>query len=540
MSKTREAVVNLAASWLGKNERDGSYREIIDIYNSYKGTLPRRTPMQYDWAWCACTWSALAIKLGYTDIMPIEISCYYIIENAKAMGVWVEQDSYIPKQGDAVLYDWDDSGIGDCTGGADHIGVVVSVNKEAGTFTVIEGNMNKAVNGYDGVAKRKMHIDGRYIRGFICPKYDEEIKDTNKTEFSGIDVSTWQNDIDWSKVKNEGIDFAMIRLGYGTKKVNGSCSLDNMFEKNVSEARSVGIQLGCYFYSYATTPEAAKKEAEFVINILKDYKDVFTYPVAFDIEDSTTLIIPKETNTEIVKVFCDTVAAAGHYVAVYSYLNWFKGYVNDNELQYIDHWVAQWSDELTYKGNVTMWQKSSEGLVSGVKGYVDRDISFVDYPSIIKKQDAEEPKKTKTIDEIAKEVIDGLWGNGADRKNKLTEAGYVYSDVQNRVNEILNGDSVKKTEEVVQTTETKSITARNAAKKFDKTVAGTYVTTANLYMRHGAGTNNEAITLIPKGTKVKCYGYYTTNILVKWLYIQVTLNGVLYSGFSSSLYLKKQ
>lgn len=103
--KSRAAVVNLVNSWLGKNESDGSYKSIIDIYNSFTGAFPRGTKMQYGWAWCACTWSALAIKLGYISIMPIEISCFYLIEAAKKMGIWVEDDAYVPSPGDAVLYD---------------------------------------------------------------------------------------------------------------------------------------------------------------------------------------------------------------------------------------------------------------------------------------------------------------------------------------------------------------------------------------------------------------------------------------------------
>lgn len=92
--RSRNAVVTLARSWLGKNEADGSYKSIIDIYNSYTGKFPRGIKMAYGWAWCAATWSALAIKLGYTDIMPVEISCYYLIEAAKKMGIWVENAGY--------------------------------------------------------------------------------------------------------------------------------------------------------------------------------------------------------------------------------------------------------------------------------------------------------------------------------------------------------------------------------------------------------------------------------------------------------------
>ena len=101
----RNDVVNLVNSWEGRNEADGTHKYIIDIYNSHL-PHPRNTKMQYNWAWCACTWSALAVKLDYTDIMPIEISCYYIIEEAKKMGCWQENDAHIPGIGDGVLYDW--------------------------------------------------------------------------------------------------------------------------------------------------------------------------------------------------------------------------------------------------------------------------------------------------------------------------------------------------------------------------------------------------------------------------------------------------
>lgn len=165
--RDRNEVVKLAKSWLGKNEKDGSYKSIIDIYNSYKGKLPRGLKMQPNWSWCACTWSALAIKLGYTDIMPIEISCGELIKAAKNMGIWVENDGYVPTAGDAVLYDWDDNGKGDNAGWPDHVGVVEHCDKLSKTFIVIEGNYQNSVK------KRTMTVNGKFIRGFICPKYDD-------------------------------------------------------------------------------------------------------------------------------------------------------------------------------------------------------------------------------------------------------------------------------------------------------------------------------------------------------------------------------
>ena len=138
--RSRSEVVKLVSSWIGKKEADGSYKEIIDIYNSFTGEFPRGIRMKYGWPWCACTWSALAIALRYTDIMPIEISCRELINRAKEMGCWKENDGYIPSPGDGILYDWDDNGIGDNTGWPDHVGTVDYCNPSAGYMTVIEGN----------------------------------------------------------------------------------------------------------------------------------------------------------------------------------------------------------------------------------------------------------------------------------------------------------------------------------------------------------------------------------------------------------------
>jgi len=230
MAKTRSAVVALAQSWVGKNESDGSYKEIIDIYNSYDGAFPRGTKMDYGWAWCACTWSALAIKLGYTDIMPIEISCGYLIEAAKSIGVWVENDGYTPQPGDAVLYDWDDSGSGDCTGWPDHVGTVEKVS--GGKITVIEGNYSNAVK------RRTISVDGRYIRGFIVPRYDaEESSATPSATKSVAEIAKeviagkWGNgDERKSALEAAGYDYAAVQ-----KKVNELLSGSGTATKSVAE-----------------------------------------------------------------------------------------------------------------------------------------------------------------------------------------------------------------------------------------------------------------------------------------------------------------
>lgn len=164
--RTRRAVVDLAKSWLGKKESDGSHREIIDIYNSYTPRA-RGYKVTYTDAWCATFVSAVAIKLGYTDIIPLECGCPEMVALAQKMGIWVESDAYTPAPGDIIMYDWQDTGSGDNKGTPDHVGIISKV--EGSVMQIIEGNRYNAVNS------RTMHLDGRYIRGYICPKYDEAV-----------------------------------------------------------------------------------------------------------------------------------------------------------------------------------------------------------------------------------------------------------------------------------------------------------------------------------------------------------------------------
>lgn len=330
VSYSRQKVADLINSWVGKKESDGSHKEIIDIYNS-QSSLPRGYKVKYTDAWCATTTSAVAIKLGYTAIIPVECSCSKLIEIAKKMGIWVEDDSYVPSVADLVLYDWQDSGSGDNTGDPDHVGYVTYVNKSSGYFVVTEGNYS------DAVKKRTVSINGKFIRGFITPKYtDNTVKTTTTT--------------------------------------------------------------------------------------------------------TTTT--------------------------------------------------------------------------------------------------------TKDITTVAREVIAGQWGSGTDRKTALTKAGYDYEKVQAKVNEILNTTTTTTASTTTSKASSSSATQKEvvatcSAKKFNKSLAGAYKTTTALYLRNDAGTNKKALAKIPANTEVQCYGYYNVSDSVKWLYIQVTISGVKYTGFSHSGYLKK-
>ena len=161
----RSRMIGQAQAWLGKKESDGSHKEIVDIYNSHT-PLARGYKVKYTDSWCAAFVSAVAIACGYTEQIPTECSCGRMIELLRQKGIWEENDAYSPKPGDIIFYDWQDSGKGDNTGWPEHVGIVEKA--ENGQITAIEGNLNNAVG------RRTLAVDGRYIRGYGVPKYEEE------------------------------------------------------------------------------------------------------------------------------------------------------------------------------------------------------------------------------------------------------------------------------------------------------------------------------------------------------------------------------
>lgn len=198
------------------------------------------------------------------------------------------------------------------------------------------------------------------------------------TVYKGIDVSRWQSNIDWSKVKNSGIHFAMLRATFGW----GDSKPDASFESNYEQAKKVGISVGAYHYAYATTVEEAIKEAEHCYKTIKGKK--FEYPIAYDLEEARIEKLGREKISAIAKAFCDKMESYGYYVCIYANLHWLNNYFTDEIFENYDIWLAQWNDKPTFNRPYGMWQKSSKGVVDGIKGNVDIDESYKNYPSIMK------------------------------------------------------------------------------------------------------------------------------------------------------------
>ena len=261
----------------------------------------------------------------------------------------------------------------------------------------------------------------------------------------GIDISSYQKGINFDKLK-EKIEFIILRGGF-TGYGNGvSLNKDKCFENFYSEAKKRNIPVGVYWYSCANTYEKGKKEAEFLYNNCLKGKQ-FEFPIYMDVEEKRWQQVGKSQMNQAIKGFCETLENLGYYVGIYASTYWFNTFIDTANLKQYDKWLANWSkNKPSFKyGRFGMWQNTNKKSVAGM--YVDGDVSYENYPSIMKscglngytrtsKKDEAKANK-KSNEEIAKEVIQGKWGNGTDRKNRLTKSGYDYYAVQKIVNQML-------------------------------------------------------------------------------------------------------
>ncbi len=271
----------------------------------------------------------------------------------------------------------------------------------------------------------------------------------------GIDISVYQKGMSLSRAKNEGVEFAILRAGY-TGYGNGvSKAKDTEFETHYKNAKNNGLGVGAYWFSRATTYENGKAEAKYMYeNCLKGKQ--FEYPIYIDVED--TYYQSKAGKTAItngIKGFCEYLEGKGYYVGVYANSSWFKNYIDASIPSKYDCWVANWGTTNPSTPSHGLWQFGGETnkiRTNKIAGMVcDQNYAYKDYASIMKnsglngftatKEESKVNTSTtpkKSVETIAKEVIEGKWGNGEERKTKLTAAGYNYTEVQNKVNELMD------------------------------------------------------------------------------------------------------
>ena len=241
-----------------------------------------------------------------------------------------------------------------------------------------------------------------------------------------VDVSEHQGLIDWERAKHH-IDGAILRCGYGSDYPDQD---DACFRRNADECTRLGIPIGVYLYSYAKTPVQARSEADHVLRLIRGYQ--LSYPVYLDLEEA-------ETRSGVVERACilgDAIESAGYWCGIYANLYWWEMILKDG-LERFTKWVAQYYTQCEYTGaHLDIWQYTAKGEVDGISGPVDMNECYRDFPGEIL---GVRPAGKKTVEELALEVIAGRWGNGEDRAEALTEAGFDYEAVQARVNQILLG-----------------------------------------------------------------------------------------------------
>lgn len=205
----------------------------------------------------------------------------------------------------------------------------------------------------------------------------------------GIDVSHNQGVIDWQKVKADGIDFAIIRCGYGTNQLNQD---DSQWLNNVLECEKYGIPYGAYLYSYADTVAKAKSEAAHVLRLVRGHK--ITYPIYYDLEDNSILShTSAKKRKKIIETFTGIIRKAGYSVGVFAPKIWFEKELPEASFNNCDKWVAHWNTKCTYQGSYQMWQSTNRGTVAGVNGAVDIDFLMLPVSKITVKSPAK--KKVK-------------------------------------------------------------------------------------------------------------------------------------------------
>lgn len=245
-NQLRQKVADIINAWVGATKGSAKHLEILEIYNSHK-PLARGYKMQVKDAYCAATVSAAYIKAGIAEYTGTECGVEKFTVVAKGKGIWIENDAHTPNIGDACVYDWDDTGKGDCTGAGDHIGIVTQ--EGASSFVVTEGNMTGGK-----VGKRTMAINGKYIRGFICPDFATIAKKLGGT--SGGTATAG------------GPTIYTVKSGDSLSKIAAKCgtTVDTLVEINAIQNRNL-IRAG-QVLMLQDTPQAAadKLEALGVIN----------------------------------------------------------------------------------------------------------------------------------------------------------------------------------------------------------------------------------------------------------------------------------
>ncbi|MBQ7071708.1 MAG: glycoside hydrolase family 25 protein [Ruminococcus sp.] len=217
----------------------------------------------------------------------------------------------------------------------------------------------------------------------------------------GIDVSTYQCNVDYKKLKADGVEFVIIRASYGDV-LSFPSQKDPMFESHYKAATAAGLHVGAYHFTYALTPEKAKREAQGFMSVIKGKK--FDMPVYIDLESEPSsgyqpFKTGKANCSAMVKAFCDELEKNNYWAGLYISRSPLQDYITTDVANRYSLWVAEYASKCNYSGTVDIWQYTSSARFNGYNGNLDADICYKDYPTLIKNAGKNGyPKPTKVLD----------------------------------------------------------------------------------------------------------------------------------------------
>ena len=370
-------------------------------------------------------------------------------------------------------------------------------------------------------------IDFQGKDGYIHASY-LELKPIEK----GIDVSKWNGDIDWKSVKDAGADYVIIRAGFG------SSTVDEKFYQNIKGARDAGLKIGIYWFSYATSVEKAKAEAQKCIEVISEFKENITYPVFFDYEyasrdyaEKQGVTVTKELATEMANTFINTIKSAGYPTGLYTNKDFGNKYFSEDIINSNNLWVAQYANKNTYGRAYDMWQYTEKGKIAGVSGDVDLNYTCL-IPEGVNINNDDITDGNENNDNVNDDTTGGNENN--DNVNDDTTGGNENNDNvnddttgENENNDNVNDDTTSGNEN------NDNVNDDTNTENNPSTVIEKGVTTENLNLRVEASTSSKIITTIPKGKTIEIVeklnsGWYKVNYNGKTGYVSssyVSING---------------
>ena len=351
-------VINLAESQVGTTEYPPNSNDVV--YNTvYYGK--EVSGSAYPWC-CVFVWWVFA--QFSPCLVKKTASCMDLAQWFKDNGQWHAS----PRVGDVAFFKFDTN-----NRWTNHAGIVTEVIDNGVKIITIEGNTSVTSDDNGGAVMKRTRTSN--IVGYGRPAYSEDIPDDPETDYTyGVDVSEYQGNIDWDRVKADGISFACMR---STKKDG---SVDKAFERNLTACIERGIDYSCYKYAYAKTHDEARKEAHTVIDLLKGRKMTIWY----DLEDKSIAPLGKDTIEGIAMSFIGECKEAGFDVGIYCNKNWYDNYISQYLKDKFKFWIARYGKNTGYLDekykptgkNVIAWQYTSKGQVNGINGNVDMDVLY--------------------------------------------------------------------------------------------------------------------------------------------------------------------